>query len=189
MKIFALVATLLLYVSSSMAAPQATEKAVTAIIKTSRGDITLALYPDKAPLSVANFIAYAESGHYNGTIFHRVIKRFMIQGGGFDSRGVQKATRDPIANESKNGLHNDRGTIAMARTNDPDSATSQFYINLSFNSSLDPRSGKPGYAVFGEVTDGFYVVQDIGKQPTVKRAQFQNLPAETITIESVTIVK
>ena len=171
-----------------------------AILHTTRGDITIKFFPTKAPISVQNFIDYAKAGFYDGTVFHRVKKRFVIQGGGFDIAEyklpngevkqdlVRKAVREPIKNESGNGLYNDRWTVAMARTEDPDSATSQFYINLRMNNSLDKRGSKAGYAVFAEVTAGKHVAQDISKQPTIAVAGFENLPVETITIESVELL-
>jgi cyclophilin family peptidyl-prolyl cis-trans isomerase len=143
------------------------------------------LYADKAPISVANFIAYVKSGHYEGTIFHRVIKRFMIQGGGFTRDLEQDETGEPIINESYNGLHNDRWTIAMARTDDPDSATAQFFINVKMNSKLDAGAGKAGYAVFGIVTDGFHVVKAIEKTATMSMDEFANLPVEAVLIERI----
>ena len=158
-----------------------------AIIETSKGPITLELYADKSPISVANFISYANSGHYNNTIFHRVIKRFMIQGGGFTKLMERKETNAPIVNESNNGLHNDRWTIAMARTEDPDSATAQFFINVRMNTKLDAGQGKVGYAVFGIVTKGFHVVKAIEKAATMSFNGYDNVPVEPITIESVTI--
>ena len=179
-----LLSYLSLCLSSALHAEELTN---TAVIHTNKGDITLTLFPEKAPASVANFIHYAESNFYNDTIFHRVVKRFAIQGGGFTKELIRKNTLTPIVNESNNGLHNDRWTVAMARTNDPDSATSQFYINLRMNSSLDKRGKKLGYAVFGEVTDGFHVVQAIGKQKTQRLSSFANLPIETIVIHSVEI--
>jgi cyclophilin family peptidyl-prolyl cis-trans isomerase len=135
-------------------------------LQTSKGNITLKLFPQKAPLTVANFLNYVDSGFYNGTIFHRVISDFMIQGGGFDSHGDKKHTGAPIKNESSNGLKNDRGTIAMARTSNPDSADAQFFINLVDNSYLDYRPGHPGYAVFGKVVNGMKTVDTIGEMPT-----------------------
>lgn len=158
-----------------------------AILHTSAGDITIELYPMQAPASVENFLTYAKEGFYDGTIFHRVEKRFVIQGGGFTEKLQKKPTRDPIINESSNQLHNDRWTVAMARTDDPNSATSQFYINLRMNSSLDRGRGKEGYAVFGKVIDGQYVVSDIGKQETRTTGSFSSLPVETVVINSVEI--
>lgn len=173
---------------SEQATSQAIAKAKPQVImRTTEGDITLELYPDKAPVTVANFLDYAQSGFYNGTIFHRVIKRFMIQGGGFTKDMVQKKTKAPIVNESKNGLHNDRWTIAMARTPDPDSATSQFFINVSMNSNLDARYGKHGYAVFGKVIDGQHVVKAIEKAAVRPLAGHGHVPAKPIIIEKVDI--
>ena len=114
------------------------------VLETTLGNVTIELYPESAPVTVANFLAYVDSGYYEGTIFHRVIPRFMVQGGGFNKELQQKATSDPIINEAQNRLHNERGTVAMARTNDPDSATSQFYINLKMNMSLDWTSRSAG---------------------------------------------
>ena len=162
-------------------------KPITAIIKTSKGDITLALDAEKAPITVANFVQYAKSGFYNGTIFHRVIKRFMIQGGGFTQTMKKKDTLEPIVNESGNGLYNDRWTIAMARTNDPDSATSQFFINVKVNNALNAKNGAPGYAVFGEVVDGQYVVKAIEKTKTTRIGPYGDVPIEPIIIQSVDI--
>ena len=150
-------------------------------IKTSQGTILIELNPGKAPKSVDNFLQYAMSGFYNGTLFHRVIDGFMIQGGGFEPGMKHKDTRDPIYNESGNGLKNVAGTIAMARTSDPDSATSQFFINLIDNAFLDQGAG---YAVFGKVTQGFDIVQKIGKTPT----GFQDVPVTLVTIESVKLL-
>lgn len=156
-----------------------------AIVHTNFGDFTIALHADKAPISVANFINYAQQGFYNNTIFHRVIKRFVIQAGGFTPQLIKKNTQPPIINESYNGLHNDRWSVAMARSDDADSATSQFYINLRMNSSLDKQGKKPGYAVFGTVIDGFHVVQQIGKQITQNANGFSDLPIKTIIINSI----
>jgi peptidyl-prolyl cis-trans isomerase B (cyclophilin B) len=153
---------------------------------TSAGVIVLELDAAKAPVSVQNFLSYVDSGHYNGTIFHRVIDGFMIQGGGFDREMVQKETQSPIKNESNNGLSNQPGTIAMARTNDPNSATAQFFINLVDNRRLDFQSPQnPGYAVFGKVIEGLDVVQKIGKAKTTTKGFYGDVPVETITIEKV----
>jgi cyclophilin family peptidyl-prolyl cis-trans isomerase len=160
------------------------------LIQTNKGDITLELYADKAPATVKNFQTYAEEGFYDGTIFHRVIEGFMIQGGGFDKDMKQKATHAPIRNEADNGLKNERGTIAMARTGDPHSATSQFFINHKDNAFLDYTSKDPsgwGYAVFGRVTDGMDVVDAIATTPTGPGGPFlKDVPQETILIEKVT---
>jgi len=162
-----------------------------AILHTSKGDITLELYEDQAPITVANFLDYARSGHYNGTIFHRVIGNFMIQGGGFDTELNLKPTKEPINNEANNGLRNERGTIAMARTTDPHSATAQFYINVVDNPPLDHRgtqSGRTwGYAVFGSVIEGMDVVDEIRFVETEASGMHQNLPIEPVIIESVEI--
>ena len=153
------------------------------VLQTSRGSITIELYPKKAPVTVKNFLAYVDSGFYDGTIFHRVIPNFVIQGGGFTPAMKEKPTRAPIVNESKNWLHNERGTIAMARTSDPNSATSQFFINLRMNTSLDYMPGHPGYTVFGKVIDGMSTVDAIAVQPTTKKDGMQNVPVKPIVIE------
>lgn len=155
------------------------------IIKTSEGDITLRLFRDKAPATVENFLAYVDAGYYNGTVFHRVIPDFMIQGGGFLPDLTQKATRDPVVNESSNRLHNERGTVAMARTSDPDSATSQFFINQRTNLPLDWTPDKAGYTVFGEVILGMNVVDYIATAPTGKVAGFSDVPVQPILIKEV----
>ena len=161
-----------------------------AVIETSMGTITLELDEAKAPLTVANFVQYAKEGFYDGTIFHRVIDGFMIQGGGFTKDMNQKETREAIRNEAMNGLKNDRGTIAMARTMVVDSATSQFFINLVDNDFLNFQNPTPqgfGYAVFGKVTDGMDVVDAIGKVRTGNVGYFQNVPAETVTIRKISV--
>ena len=165
---------------------------MTAKIDTSMGTITLSLDADKAPATVANFVKYAKDGHYDNTIFHRVIDGFMIQGGGFTRDMNQKQTREPIRNEAMNGLKNDRGTIAMARTMVVDSATSQFFINLVDNDFLNFQSPTPqgfGYAVFGKVTDGMSVVDAIAKVKTGFAGPHQNVPEEPVVIKSVTIAE
>ena len=161
----------------------------TVTMETSKGTITLALDDEKAPETVKSFLQYVKDGHYDGTIFHRVIDGFMIQGGGFTKDMNQKATREPIRNEAMNGLRNRRGTIAMARTMVVDSATSQFFINLVDNDFLDFQSPTPqgfGYAVFGEVTDGMDVVDAIAKAKTGSVGPYQNVPEEPIVIKKVT---
>ena len=161
-----------------------------AILETTMGTITLALDEEKAPETVKNFAQYAKDGHYDGTIFHRVIDGFMIQGGGFTKDMNQKETREPIRNEAMNGLRNRRGTIAMARTMVVDSATSQFFINLVDNDFLDFRNPTPqgfGYAVFGEVTDGMDVVDVIAKVTTGSVGPHQNVPEEPIVIRKVSV--
>lgn len=160
------------------------------LLKTSMGDIELELNPEKAPKSVDNFLQYVKSGQYNGTIFHRVIGDFMIQGGGFDQEMREKSTRAPIPNEAKNGLRNDVYTIAMARTSDPNSATAQFFINTKNNSFLNyPGQDGWGYAVFGKVVKGTEVVDKIRQVPTGNRGFFQNVPVTPVVIESASIVK
>ncbi|SMB28949.1 peptidyl-prolyl cis-trans isomerase precursor (PPIase) (Rotamase) [Sterolibacterium denitrificans] len=158
-------------------------------MKTSMGTISIELYADKAPKSVANFLQYVKDGFYDGTIFHRVIDGFMIQGGGFQPGMKEKSTRAPIENEAKNGLKNTVGTLAMARTNAPHSATAQFYINLVDNRTLDyPSFDGWGYAVFGKVTRGFDIVQQIGKARTGTKGFHRDVPATPITIESVRLL-
>lgn len=165
-------------------------------IKTSKGEIVVELYPDKAPKTVENFLQYVRDGHYDGTIFHRVIGNFMIQGGGFTAdfyKGVpdfgQKKTRAAIPLESKNGLRNDTGWIAMARTSQPDSATAQFFINTVDNANLNhPQPDGHGYAVFGKVVKGMETVNAIRAVKTGRVGPFSDVPTETVTIESVTLV-
>ncbi len=159
------------------------------IINTSLGEIHVKLAADKAPLTVANFLAYVDDGFYNGTIFHRVIDGFMIQGGGFEPNMRQKSTRAPVKNEAANGLHNKRGTIAMARTPVVDSATAQFFINVKDNGFLDFRSPDPqgfGYCVFGEVVAGMDVVDKIKAVRTGTKAGMTDVPLDTVQILSVT---
>lgn len=177
------------------AVPEETPEAVQAketdmvIIKTSKGDIKVKLAADKAPLTVANFLAYVDDGHYNGTIFHRVIDGFMIQGGGFDAQMRQKPTKAPVKNEAANGLQNKRGTLAMARTAIVDSATAQFFINVKDNGFLDHRAPNPqgfGYCVFGEVVEGMDVVDQIKGVRTGVKAGMSDVPLETVEILSIT---
>ncbi|MDO8862243.1 peptidylprolyl isomerase [Haliea sp. E1-2-M8] len=155
------------------------------VIKTNEGEVTLRLFRDKAPITVANFLAYVDAGHYNGTIFHRVIPNFMIQGGGFLPDMTEKETGEPIVNESRNRLHNVRGTIAMARTAEPDSATAQFFINQRTNLRLDWTPGQEGYTVFGEVTDGMAVVDYIASSPVQKLNGLSDVPTEPIMIKEI----
>ena len=169
--------------AAGAAAPQAT-------IQTSMGPIVVELNAEKAPRTVENFLQYARDGHYNGTIFHRVIPGFMIQGGGFTRDMQQKPTRAPIPLESRNGLKNERGTIAMARTSVPDSATSQFFINVVDNAMLNyPGPDGSGYAVFGKVVRGMDVVDKIRQVRTASLGPHGNVPAEPVVIESVTLEK
>ncbi len=161
-------------------------------VKTNHGTIKLELYADKAPITVKNFIDYIESGHFNGTIFHRVIPGFMIQGGGFIPGMTQKDTNANIKNEADNGLTNDTGTIAMARTPDPDSASSQFFINLKDNAFLNYSAPTPqgwGYCVFGKVTEGMDVVQAIEKVATGSAGMHQDVPVEDVIIEEVNVIE
>lgn len=161
------------------------------LLKTNLGEITLELYADKAPKTVNNFLTYVKEGHYNGTIFHRVIKDFMIQGGGFTADMQQKPTHAPIENEADNGLHNTIGTLAMARTNDPHSATAQFFINTANNDFLDFREKTPrawGYAVFGRVIDGMKVVNEIRSVTTGRVGMYQDVPKTPVIIESATLL-
>lgn len=158
------------------------------VMTTSLGELVIELDPEKAPITVENFLQYVDDKHYDGTIFHRVIKSFMIQGGGFDASMQQKPVRDPIKNEAGNGLTNEVGTIAMARTGIVDSATSQFFINTKNNTSLNHRSADArgfGYCVFGKVIEGMDVVRAIEGTATGQRDRFGDVPLETITIESV----
>jgi len=161
-------------------------------LHTNHGVITLQLFADKAPETVANFIQYVKDGHYDNTIFHRVISNFMIQGGGFEPGMEQKGTRAPIKNEANNGLSNKTGTIAMARTMEPHSASAQFFINVKDNSFLDhsaPTIQGWGYTVFGEVVDGMDVVNAIKEVKTTNRSGHQDVPAEDVIIEKAEIVE
>ena len=162
------------------------------IIHTSMGNITVELDAAKAPVTVENFLQYAKDGFYDGTIFHRVISDFMVQGGGFDESFSQKSTRATIQNEADNGLGNARGTIAMARTNAPHSATAQFFINLVDNTFLNHTSKSPrgwGYAVFGKVTEGMEVVDNMAKVRTTRKGPHGDVPVNNIVITSVEIVQ
>lgn len=162
------------------------------LLSTSSGDITLQLNADMAPSSVENFLDYVDSGHFDGTIFHRVIPGFMIQGGGFTAEMVQKPTRAPIANEADNGLKNTRGTVAMARTSEPNSATSQFFINVVDNAFLDHKAKTPqgwGYAVFGKVVDGMDVMDKIVQVPTGQHGPHSDVPRDPVVIEKATVLQ
>jgi peptidyl-prolyl cis-trans isomerase B (cyclophilin B) len=160
------------------------------IIRTTFGEITLELDAEKAPKTVANFLEYAREGYYDGTIFHRVIENFMIQGGGFDTSMVQKPTKDSVENEADNGLKNDFGTVAMARTMEPHSATAQFFINVKDNDFLN-HSGKNmqgwGYTVFGKITEGSEVLEKIRAVATTSKNGHQDVPVDDVIIESVTV--
>lgn len=159
------------------------------VMSTSMGDIKIELYPNEAPITVENFLTYARDGFYDGTIFHRVIPGFMIQGGGFTQDMNQKPTRAPIKNEADNGLGNETGTLAMARTMVVDSATSQFFINLSNNDFLNHGSRDFGYAVFGKVVEGMDVVNKIVQVQTGNKGPHQNVPVKPVVIESVRVVE
>jgi cyclophilin family peptidyl-prolyl cis-trans isomerase len=157
---------------------------------TSQGKIIIELYPEAAPLTVKNFLDYVSEGYYNGTIFHRVISNFMIQGGGFTPDMQKKPTKSPIKNEATNGLSNLRGTIAMARTNEIDSATSQFFINVVDNKFLDHQGPTNfGYAVFGKVVEGMEVVDKIRKVPTTQKGFYKDVPVEPVVIQSISLIE
>jgi len=192
MKKFFQLLTLALLASSLFAQNLLAQGNPTAMLHTSMGDIQLELFADKAPVSVENFISYAKSGSYDGTIFHRVIAHFMIQGGGFTPDMEKKATREPIVNEANNGLSNTRGTVAMARTNHPHSATAQFFINTQDNNILDHSSESSsrtwGYAVFGRVTEGMNVVDEIRLVETGSAPPYSDVPKVPVIIESVEII-
>ena len=160
-------------------------------LATSAGDIVLQLDREKAPKTVDNFLSYVKSGHYEGTVFHRVIPNFMIQGGGMDAAMTEKKTGAPIPNEGRNGLRNQRGSIAMARTADPDSATAQFFINVQDNVFLDQAYARDGYgyAVFGKVVEGMDVVDKIRAVPTSTKGMHQNVPVEPVVIKNATLVE
>ncbi|MDZ7696925.1 MAG: peptidylprolyl isomerase [Deltaproteobacteria bacterium] len=159
-------------------------------LDTSKGTIVIELYPDEAPKTVENFLRYARWGHYDGTIFHRVIPDFMIQGGGFDEKMSRKLTELPVENEADNGLKNDRGTVAMARTSDPHSATDQFFINTKNNAFLNHKNKTPqgwGYAVFGKVIAGMDVVDEISRVKTEKKGTMSDVPVEPVIIKTVKV--
>jgi len=183
-----LCSAMLLIASTSISASEDTHPMV--ILHTNYGDIAIKVFEDKAPETVANFLKYVEEDFYDGTVFHRVIPGFVIQGGGY-TQDYEKATggRPPIKNESGNGLKNERGTLSMARTPDPDSATSQFFINLADNVPLNYHHNQPGYTVFGEVVDGMDVVDRIALIPTGSVSPLlQNVPQETVVIESAEVL-
>jgi peptidyl-prolyl cis-trans isomerase A (cyclophilin A) len=171
-----------------MAAPALAQKVRLA---TSMGDIVVQLEPERAPKTVENFLQYVKAGHYDGTVFHRVIADFMIQGGGMKPDLSEKPTRAPIPLESRNGLSNQRGTLAMARTMDPNSATAQFFINLKDNNFLDQANSRDGngYAVFGHVVAGMDVVDKIKSVPTGNKGPYQNVPISAVTINKTTVEK
>ncbi len=186
-QIFLIVFILLFTITSNIQAETTMVK-----METNQGTIMLELDADNAPITVENFLAYTKEGFYDGTIYHRVISNFMIQGGGFNEDMSQKSTKNPIQNEANNGLKNDSGTIAMARTSDPHSATAQFFINVKDNGSLNFSSETPqgwGYAVFGNVTEGMDVVNKIKDTATTTKEHYQDVPVEPIIIEKITIVE
>ena len=183
----------ILFIATSMAAQAATTSTDAPIVKleTSHGDITLQLDAKAAPKTVENFIRYVEDGFYNGTIFHRVIRDFMVQGGGFDAQMNKKQTRAPVKNEADNGLKNVRGSVAMARTQNPHSATAQFFINTVDNAFLDFSAPNPrgwGYAVFGKVVEGMETVDKIRAVTTGNKGRFRDVPIETVTINKASLV-
>ena len=180
-----------LFILSAAAASSAAVAADPQVdLKTNHGTIRLELYPAKAPKTVENFLQYVKDGHYDGTVFHRVIDGFMIQGGGFDKSMNQKPTKKPIENEAKNGLVNDLGTVAMARTSAPHSASAQFFINIKNNDFLNSAQAQDGwgYAVFGKVVSGMDVVMKIAKVQTGNSGMHQNVPREAVVVESATLV-
>jgi len=184
-KLLALLALSTLAAEAALAADPRVE------LKTNRGAIVIELNQAKAPKTVANFLQYVKDGHYNGTVFHRVIDGFMVQGGGFDKDMKQKPTRGAVENEAANGLKNDYGTIAMARTPDPHSASAQFFINVKNNDFLNFREPTPqgyGYTVFGKVVSGMDIVDKIAKVPTANAGPHQNVPREPVIVESATIL-
>jgi peptidyl-prolyl cis-trans isomerase A (cyclophilin A) len=179
--------SLALLCAGLLAAPLALAQKVK--LSTSAGDIVIELDAAKAPKTVDNFVQYAKAGHYNGTVFHRVIPNFMIQGGGMTSDLVEKPTRAPIPLEAKNGLTNQRGTVAMARTMDPNSATAQFFINVKDNDFLNARAANDGYAVFGKVVSGMDVVDKIRVVPTGRKQGYDDVPLEPVVIKQATVEK
>jgi len=187
----AIIVALLFILTQPKAAPPANTKSKNpvVILETSKGNIEVELYPDKANVTVANFLRYVEEGHYDGTVFHRVMNGFMIQGGGFLPDGTPKPVHEPIKLESNNGLKNEIGTIAMARTNVPDSATSQFFINVADNAILDYTATNPGYAVFGHVVSGMDVVNAIKAVQTETRGRNENWPVDDIVITRAYVKK
>ena len=189
-RFFTLFAGLALGGAVVAATPAALDPTPHVALKTNMGEIVLELNQEKAPKSVANFLQYVKSGYYKGTIFHRVIDGFMIQGGGFDKNMKQKATKPAIQNEAQNGLQNVTYSIAMARTGDPHSATSQFFINVNNNGALDyPGRDGFGYTVFGKVVSGMDVVDKIKAVPVTDKGPHQNVPVTPVVIESVTLLK
>lgn len=187
LKVFGILITLI-FSNQSFAETRKVENKIKVLLETNYGDITLELDKEKAPITVDNFLSYADSGFYDGTIFHRVIDNFMVQGGGFTPDMSQKKTNAPIKNEAKNGLPNEVGTVAMARTNIVDSATAQFFINVNNNDFLDHKGDNPsafGYAVFGKVIEGMPIVNRMKAASTTSKNGFQDVPKEPIVIKKV----
>ncbi len=183
-----------LALGACLAGPVAAQGAAPRVkFTTTAGDIVVEVYPDKAPKTAENFLRYVRDKHYDGTIFHRVINNFMIQGGGFDRDMKEKPTRPPVPHEGREahakGLRNQVGTLAMARTNDPDSATAQFFINVRDNAFLDPTLQQPGYTVFGKVVQGMDVVDKIKAVPTGRAGMHSDVPTTPVVIQSATLVK
>jgi cyclophilin family peptidyl-prolyl cis-trans isomerase len=183
------VTRLCLLVLGAMSASGARAANPVVVMETNMGTVKIELFEDKAPITVKNFLYYVEQKHYDGLIFHRVIEDFMIQGGGFQPGMKETKTKDPIKNESANGLSNQKYTLAMARTSDPDSATAQFFINVKDNKFLDGAQNKAGYAVFGKVTSGTEVVDKIKGVKTVTRMGFKDVPDEDVVIKSIRVDK
>lgn len=189
MRSLLLVASMGLAAASTSAKPATDDPFPRIEMQTSAGRIEIELDRARAPLTVANFLQYVEDGYYDGTLFHRVVPGFVVQGGGLTPDFEEKPVRDPVANESGNGLSNRQGTIAMARTNDPHSATAQFFFNLADNTRLDPSAARWGYAVFGRVVEGFGVVDAIGRVPTGPGGPFDtDVPQTNVVIEKVRVL-
>jgi cyclophilin family peptidyl-prolyl cis-trans isomerase len=187
-----LCASLLIAAVATATSVRAEEKNPVVLMETSMGNVKIELYKDKAPITVNNFLSYVNDKFYDGTVFHRVIPDFMIQGGGFDKGMQEKPTKAPIKNEAGNGLKNDTGTMAMARTGVVDSATAQFFINVKDNAFLNHRDETPGgfgYAVFGKVLDGMDVVHKIEHAQTTTKGPYQNVPVEPVIIKSIVVAK
>jgi cyclophilin family peptidyl-prolyl cis-trans isomerase len=158
-------------------------------LRTNQGVIVLELDANRAPLTVKNFLKYVRDKHFDGTLFHRIVPGFVIQGGGYTDKNIEKPTRDPIPNESGNGLSNRRGTVGLARTGDPHSGTSQFYINLADNIALDPQPSRWGYTVFGHVVEGMEIAQKISEVPTGASGPFEDAPIKQVVIEKAEVVE
>jgi cyclophilin family peptidyl-prolyl cis-trans isomerase len=185
-QLFALMLTTLLLGHIATAAEPTTTRVR---IQTSMGTVVVELDSARAPLTVKNFLQYAKAGHYDGTLFHRVVPGFVVQGGGFDAQLKEKPTQGNLVNESGNGLTNRSGTIAMARTSHPHSATSQFFFNLSNNAELDPQPARWGYCVFGKVVEGMEIIQGIGEVPTKSVGEMDDVPTKVIMIQKVEVVE